>query len=82
MPIEKGRALYLAWYPTGTQTRALLTYLCAAAGIMPLAELPQGVIAARRGEYLILLNFTDQSQQAIVQGKPVAVSARDIRIVA
>ncbi len=82
MPVGRGRALYLAWYPTGAQAGALLAHLCAAAGIAPLAGLPEGVIAARRGEQLILLNFTDETRQAIVQGRPVAVGARDVRIVA
>jgi beta-galactosidase len=81
MPVENGRALYLAWYPTAAQAAALLTHLCEEAGITPLAKLPDGLIAARRGEYLILLNFADSPQQVTVQGKPVEVGARDIRIV-
>lgn len=81
-PIDKGRALYVAWYPTETQARALLTYLCTVAGVTPLAQLPEGLIAVRRGEYLILLNFTDRPQQVAVKGEPVEVSARDVRIVA
>ena len=81
MPVEKGRALYLAWYSTGAQARALLAYLCAEAEIRPLAELPEGVIVARRGETLILLNFTESPQQVAVQGKPVEVGSRDVKIV-
>ena len=79
--VEKGRVLYLAWYPSGKQAEALFTYLCAAAGIAPLAELPEGLIAARRGNYLILLNFTDRPQQATVQGRPVEVQGRDVRVI-
>lgn len=81
MSIEKGCVLYLAWYPSGNQVEALLSYLCARSGATPLAGLPEGLIAAQRGEYLILLNFTDRPQEAVVQGKPVRVRPRDIEIV-
>lgn len=81
-PIGSGRALYWGWTPSGEQARALTAWLCATAGVVPLADLlPDGVVAARRGDALILLNFTDMTQQATVQGQPVEVAPRDVRIV-
>jgi len=80
-PVGAGRALYLGWYPTEAQASALMTHLAAQAGVTPLAdELPAGVIAARRGPYTLLLNFTDEAQMVQVSGKPLEIDPRDIRV--
>ncbi len=75
-----GRALHLGWYPNDSQAEALLAYLAAQAEIARQAEIPLGLIAARRGPHLILLNFTDEPLSANVRGQPVAVSPRDVRV--
>jgi beta-galactosidase len=79
--VKAGRALYLGWYPTGPQAEALLAYLAAQAGVLPLAAVPDGLIASQRGPHLILLNFTDEPLTATVQGQTVLVGPRDVEVV-
>jgi len=43
-------------------------------------DLPAGVVAARRGPYTLLLNFTDEPQTVRVAGAAVEVSPRDVRV--
>ncbi|MEA3309045.1 MAG: beta-galactosidase [Chloroflexota bacterium] len=79
--VAAGRALYLGCYPTVEQARGLLSPLAAQEKIQRLAELPVGLVAARRGEQLVILNFTDQPLTAQVDGEPVVVPPRDVRVV-
>ncbi len=74
-----GRVLTLGWYPTLAQAEALITYLASITGVEPLAELPAGLIAARRGSQTILLNFTDQLLTAQVGRHAVTVPPRDVK---
>lgn len=76
-----GRALYLGWYPNESQAKALLAHLAAQAGVLPLASVPDGLIASRRGPHLILLNFTEEPLEATVQGQTVLVGPRDVEVV-
>jgi beta-galactosidase len=78
--IGAGRALYIGWFPSDSQAEALLAHLADESGINPLAVLPDGLVAARRGSHLILLNFTDQTLRATVHGQPVTVKARDVEV--
>ena len=80
-PTGLGQALYLGWYPTPGQAQALLAYLCRQAGIEPLAELPPGLVAYRRGPFTILLNFTDQPLIAQIGDQHVAVGPRDVQVI-
>ncbi len=73
-----GRCFYWGWYPTPEQAGEVLGWLARRLGIERLAELPQGVIAARRGRFLLLLNFTNQQQTARVQGREVVVPGRGV----
>jgi hypothetical protein len=79
--IGAGRVLYLGWYPTGPQAAALLSYLTTQVGLLPLADLPDGLIASQRGLHLILLNFTEETLTATVQGQAVSVAPRDVEVV-
>lgn len=79
--VGAGRALYLGWYPSDPQAEALLAYLASGAGIVPLAPVPEGLIACRRGSHLILLNFTDRPLTAAVQGQTLLVGPRDVQVV-
>jgi beta-galactosidase len=78
--VGAGRALYLGWYPSGAQAEALLAHVAALAGVLPLAALPDGLIASRRGPYVILLNFTEEPLRATVQGRDVVVGPRDVQV--
>jgi beta-galactosidase len=79
--LGKGRALYCGWFLEAEQAAALLAHLASQLNIERLAELPPGLIAARRGAYTILLNFTDRPLAAEVNRRLVTVPGRDVQIV-
>jgi beta-galactosidase len=79
--VGTGRALYLGWFPDDPQAEALIAYLAGRAGVNSIAELPDGMIASRRGPYLILLNFTERMLMATVQGRDVMVGPRDVEVI-
>lgn len=76
--IGKGRAWYVGWLPTVEQTMALLQQRIQRVNVARLAELPPGLVAARRGNKIILLNFTDEALTASVNGNSITVQGRDI----
>jgi beta-galactosidase len=76
-----GRCYYWGWYPTPAQAEGLLGWLAARLDIQRLAELPEGVIAARRGKFTLLFNFTDQQQTARVGGREVVMGGRGIQVI-
>jgi beta-galactosidase len=77
-----GQALYLGWYPTEAQAMAIMDHLAGEAGVARLAaDLPPGVMAARRGPYTLLLNFTDETQTVRAAAGAVEVGPRDVRVV-
>jgi beta-galactosidase len=76
-----GKALYLGWYPTEKQAETLLAYLAFQSDVHPLATVPEGLIVSRRGNYLILLNFTEDPLMADVEGRSVLVNPRDVEVV-
>jgi beta-galactosidase len=79
--VGAGRALYMGWYPSDAQAKALLAHLANEAGIRPLAQLPDGMVAAQRGRHLILLNFADETLEATVRGKAVTVASRAVEVI-
>jgi beta-galactosidase len=79
--VGRGFAFYLGLYPTLEQAQALLAHLAAHAGVARLAELPRGLLAAQRGERVILLNFTDETRTATTRGQTVTVPGRGVQIV-
>jgi beta-galactosidase len=79
--VGNGRCLYLGFYPTGDQAGALLTHLAGQLGIERIAHLPPGLLAARRGAYTILLNFSDGPLSAEVGEQVVAVNGREVAVV-
>jgi beta-galactosidase len=75
-----GKVLYLGWSPDERQAMAILEYLAKSKGIPPIASIPEGMVAFQRGPYRVLLNFTDQTLQADVDGQTVIVKPREIEI--
>jgi beta-galactosidase len=73
-----GRAFYLGWYPSDKQAEALLAFLASQVSVIPLASLPDGLIAIPRGPQLVLLNFTDLPLTATIKGHSISVRARDV----
>ena len=79
--VGAGKAFYLGWYPNDVQAEALMAHLASQANIIPLAELPEGLIVSQRGNHLILLNFTDEPLMATAQGQTILVGPRDVEVV-
>ena len=79
--VGAGQALYLGWVPNDLQAEILMAYLASKAGISPIAMLAEGLIAAKHGPNVILLNFTDDPLVATVQEQTVLVGARDVEVV-
>jgi beta-galactosidase len=79
--IKAGRVLYLGWYPNDAQAESLIAYLASRVGIDPIATLPPGLLAFKRGIDLILLNFTATPLFATAQGQSILVEPRDIQVV-
>lgn len=79
--VGAGRALYLGWYPNDQQAKALMAHIAPLAGVHPIADLPEGLIASKRGEHVILLNVTDEALIATIQGRDVIVNPRDVEVV-
>ncbi len=77
--VGRGRVLYLGWYPTQAQAQSLLTYLADKIPLRRLAEsLPEGLIAGRRGDRTVLINFTEGTLEAQIESQVIAVPARDL----
>ena len=79
--LGQGNVLYLGWYPSQTQARALLLHLSQLAGLERLAELPPGMIAVRRGGATLLFNFSDRNLSVRVGSRDKLVPARNAFIV-
>ena len=56
----QGRAFYLGTLPDRATLGGLVRRVCGHAGIELVANLPRGVEAIRRGEYLFLISHVDQ----------------------
>ena len=77
----EGQTVYVGFYPTPQQASQLLLWLANRLQIQPLAQLPAGVFIHQRGDHLILLNYTDASQTAVLaNGEAVTIPPRDIAI--
>jgi beta-galactosidase len=75
-----GRAFYLGFYPGFEQATALLRYLATRLDLSPLVKgLPADVLAYRRGPYLLLLNFGDETREVEPEGMPrITIAPRDL----
>jgi len=76
--VGQGSASYLGWYPTVDQAKAILAHWLKREGVPFRDDLPEGLVAAMRGPYTLLLNFTESDQTARVDGKLVRVRSRDL----
>jgi beta-galactosidase GanA len=73
-----GIVFSLGFYPTSQQARALMDHLAQQAGLETNGALPRGVIARRRGDYWLLLNFCEESRQVEVGGRVIQLAGRDV----
>lgn len=79
--LGQGRVLYLGWYPSPEQAEALLGHLAGEVGIETIPGLPHGMLAIRRGERVVLLNFTENTLRVDLAGRQVSVPSRDVKVV-
>ncbi|MDX1663290.1 MAG: beta-galactosidase [Candidatus Promineifilaceae bacterium] len=79
--VGAGCVYYLGWMPSPDQAQALLAFLAERVDVEPVASLPAGLVARRRGDRVILMNFTDRALVARVGGYPTEVAARDAIVV-
>lgn len=83
--VGAGSVTYLGVHPTIETAASLLAEAAAAAGVerlAPAAEtLPDGLLAIRRGDEAVVLNFRDEPCRAVVGGVAVAVGPRSVEVV-
>jgi beta-galactosidase len=79
--LGEGKLYYHGWYPTVDQARAIMRHLADTLALSHIVELPFGLIARRRGNATILLNFTDSILSVSVAGRSVSIDPRDVKIV-
>ena len=78
--VGEGQVYYLGLYPTLAQARALVTYLAGRTEIETLTGLPEGVIAVRRGDVHVLLNFNEGERQVDLAGEGVVIPGRGVEV--
>lgn len=79
--VGQGGIYHLGFSPTVSQAAAFMKLLAGREKITPIATIPDGVLATRRGPHTILLNFTDQPQSAAVDDVNITIPPRDVHIV-
>ncbi len=62
--LEAGDVYYLGIYPSVEQAQALLAHLAADAGLATLPSLSKSLLVQRRGEQMLVFNFSEQLQTA------------------
>jgi beta-galactosidase len=80
-----GRVTYVGAHPTPELGLRLLEPALDAAGVERLASaaepLPDGILAARRGPWLVALSFLDAEVEASIAGRTVVVPSRDVVLI-
>ncbi len=79
--VGKGRCLTLGFYPKPEQAEALLRHLAGELGIAATLVLPPGLLACRRGQYAILLNFSDEPLTTVIANQTITVKGRDVAVI-
>jgi beta-galactosidase len=79
--VGEGRVYYLGLYPTLAQARALLAYLAGRVGLETFTGLPEGVVAMRRGDIQVLLNFNEGERRINLAGEDINLPGRDVKVI-
>jgi len=77
----KGLVLYCGIYPQIKQAKALVRHLAALQAV-PVLNIPTGLTVLRRGEKLLVLNFTEETHTLKTLSGTHHIPARDICIIA
>ena len=75
-----GKALYCGVYPTLKQAKALMRHLLASENI-PMLNIPDGLTVIRRGENLLVMNFTEKLLKFEHGSTSHAISSRDFAVI-
>ncbi len=75
-----GMVYYLGFYPQLKHVRPLIAHVTGQISIEPVANFPMGIVAYKKGNFTILLNFTDEILQVEVGSETIPVPGRDVRI--
>jgi len=91
--VGQGQAVYAGAWPSESIVNSLFGWLLPQAGVESVAMAPEGVLVSRRGDYVLLLNFTDAPATAWlnVSGvtdvftnqsveREVTIAPRDVRL--
>ena len=78
--VGRGRVYTLGFFPTHEQALALIHTLAEQTSIPHLEPLPVGLIAIPRGDFWVLLNFTEGPVAIRIGENEVTVRPRDILI--
>lgn len=76
-----GRVGYVGWLPTVKQAQAMLLRLIPWLGLDAIPDLPEGVIAVRRGSTLVLMNFAKTGLSVRLKNERLSLKARDVLVV-
>ncbi len=79
--VGAGRVIYCGIHPALEQAMAVVGRVAADAELDRLGDLPDGLLAYRRGDEAVVLNFTDAPLSAALAGAMTTVPARSVRIV-
>ena len=75
----KGNVIYCGIYPQLAQAVALMRHLTASQSI-PVLDVPTGLTVFRRGEKLLVMNFTENALLFTTKSEEYNISARDFSI--
>jgi beta-galactosidase len=77
--VGDGDTYTLGWHPSHKQATAIFEYLAAKLSLSRVAkDLPDGVLAVRRGSQTAFLNFNDLPVQIDTGGESISIPAREI----
>ncbi len=76
--IREGRMVYCGWQTTQRQAEAMIGHLATLCGVEQVGGLPSGVLAFRRGQFTVWLNFTEEDLPVQVGEKSVTLPSRQV----
>ena len=75
-----GKVFYCGIYPDLKQAKALMRHLLVSKNI-PMLDIPDGLTVIRRGEKLLVMNFTEKLLNIELDSTAYAISSRDFAVI-
>lgn len=79
--LGQGVTYSLGFAPSRAQAKAVLSHLAGELALPIVAGLPPGLVAARRGQYQVFLNFSERALTLEYAGQAYTIPARDLLVV-